>query len=331
MNFPRITIVTPSLNQGNYLEETILSVLDQGYPNLEYFIIDGGSTDQTQEIIKKYEHQLAGWVSEKDRGQSHAINKGLEKASGNLFNWLNADDVLEPGALQKVALEFATGGFDVIFGWCRHFSDSSKDTLAIGKTSLYPSFEKTMAYYSMGQPSHFYKTEHVRFLGGLNQSLNYAMDMDQWFRYLLINGTVRVKFIDDVLAHFRLHEHSKTNKDNLEFKRERMAIYRTILMQNDPPVFLLDYINRFREVKGYEPKWQLENINVELLIAYFAERLFDDFYAQRDYQNCRNCLKLIYQFKKTKNAKLLRRFLRVGIFDDDTLNFMRKLKSRLSR
>ncbi len=102
--YPGISIITPSFNQGRFLEEIILSVLEQGYPNLEFMIIDGGSTDQSVEIIKKYEPYLSFWVSEEDQGQTHAINKGFKRASGELINWLNSDDMLVEGALEKLAL-----------------------------------------------------------------------------------------------------------------------------------------------------------------------------------------------------------------------------------
>ena len=98
---PKISIVTPSFNQAEFLEQTIESVLSQGYPNLEYFVMDGGSNDRSVEIIKKYESHLAGWVSEKDRGQSHAINKGLNLSTGDVFNWLNSDDYYEQAVRRK--------------------------------------------------------------------------------------------------------------------------------------------------------------------------------------------------------------------------------------
>lgn len=305
--------------------------MEQDYPNLEYIIIDGGSTDQTLDIIKKYEDRITYWVSEKDSGQSEAINKGLERATGNLFNWLNADDILEPDALRQVALEFATKDVDVIYGWCRHFNNKSKATLALGKTNVQYRVEKTMAYYSMGQPSHFYNTEVVRELGGVNNALHYAMDMDLWFRYLVAHGVDKTVFIDNILSHFRLHEHSKTNKDTIEFKRDRMAIYSSLLKNADMPDYLVKYFKRFKEVEGYHPEWPEGEFRANILMAYTAERLFDDFYAQRDYENCRNCLKTVFEYKNTKNSKLLRRFIRVNAFNDDTLNFMRKLKNRLTR
>src|SRR5215468_4067920 len=102
MDHPKITVVTPSHNQGQYLEETIISVIGQGYPNLEYIIMDGGSTDNSVEIIKQYEPWLAYWVSETDHGQSHAINKGFLRSSGQIFNWLNTDDQLSLGTLEVI-------------------------------------------------------------------------------------------------------------------------------------------------------------------------------------------------------------------------------------
>src|SRR5437667_5688340 len=117
MSLPRISIVTPSYNQGKYLEQTIRSVLDQGYPNLEYIICDGGSTDISVEIVKKYSDRLAWWCSEKDRGQSDAINKGWRRATGDILAYLNSDDVLLPGAIERVVRAFQqTPSAGVVYG-----------------------------------------------------------------------------------------------------------------------------------------------------------------------------------------------------------------------
>src|SRR3954447_1857975 len=116
MSLPRITIVTPSFNQGRYLEQTICSVLDQKYPNLEYIICDGGSTDESVSVIKKYEKHLTYWCSEKDRGQSHAINKGFDRATGDIYAYINSDDYFEPGTFDRVAEAYQAGGRFIV-GW----------------------------------------------------------------------------------------------------------------------------------------------------------------------------------------------------------------------
>ena len=123
--WPRISIVTPSYNQGQFIEETIRSVLLQGYPNLEYIIIDGGSTDNSVEIIKKYSPWLTYWVSERDRGQSHAINKGFEHASGDILGWLNSDDMLAMGSLRRVAEISVETGCDVLSGACAMIDENA--------------------------------------------------------------------------------------------------------------------------------------------------------------------------------------------------------------
>ena len=112
-DWPKISIITPSYNQGIFIEETILSVLDQNYPNLEYIIMDGGSTDNTVDIIKKYEDRITYWISEKDNGQSDAINKGFHKSTGDILHWLNSDDVLVPRALNML-VEYLSNNPDII-------------------------------------------------------------------------------------------------------------------------------------------------------------------------------------------------------------------------
>ena len=187
--YPTISLVTPNYNQGKFLEKCIRSVLSQNYPHLEYIIIDGGSTDNSVEIIKKYENKLTYWVSEKDDGQADAINKGLKHVTGNIFNWLNSDDYFEPGALLKCAEAYEKEPSAV--GWvggCRRI-DSNGRVLTV----IYPN---GMDRENIGQnwngrqfyqPSCFLSTKRVKEVGGLNPDLYIALDLDLWIR-ILENG-----------------------------------------------------------------------------------------------------------------------------------------------
>jgi len=187
--WPTISIVTPNYNQGKFLEKCIQSVLSQNYPGLEYIVIDGGSTDESVEIIKKYENKIKYWVSERDDGQADAINKGLRHATGEVFNWLNSDDYLEPGALLKCAEAYEKEPSAV--GWvggCRRI-DSNGRVLTV----IYPN---GMDRENIGQnwngrqfyqPSCFLSTKRVKEVGGLNPDLYIALDLDLWIR-ILENG-----------------------------------------------------------------------------------------------------------------------------------------------
>ena len=155
--WPKISIITPSFNQAIYLEETIRSVLLQGYPNLEFFIIDGGSNDGSVDIIRKYEPWLAGWVSEKDSGQSEAINKGFSRCTGEIFNWLCSDDLLTPGALAVVAAGFAEDkNCDVLAGacFCQYDEEPQKSEARSAKVD---GWEKFPWHAAIWQPSCFFK------------------------------------------------------------------------------------------------------------------------------------------------------------------------------
>ena len=208
---PKITIVTPSLNQGHFIDETIRSVLGQGYPNLEYIIMDGGSTDNTVDILRTYSDRLT-WTSEKDKGQSHAINKGLQIASGDIVAYLNADDLLLPGALKKVAQEFQRdSNLMWVTGRCRIINEAGQETrklITMYKNLLlrlhHPSLLLITDYIS--QPATFWKAEVYRNLGPFEESLHYAMDYEYWLRLIEKHP---LGIIPEDLAAFRVHPQSK--------------------------------------------------------------------------------------------------------------------------
>lgn len=205
--WPKISIVTPSYNQGQFLEETIRSVLLQGYPNLEYIIMDGGSTDNSVEIIKKYEPWLTSWVSEKDNGQADAIHRGFEKATGEIIGWLNSDDYLLPRALKAVGAEFAHDldlEFVIGAGIC---------VLECGKlnSKIYAIPQDFISLMCVGQlfmqMSSFWRASIYREVGGLDTSLHFAFDYDLFLR---LAHKRTPKYIEKQISAFRVHSMSKT-------------------------------------------------------------------------------------------------------------------------
>lgn len=210
--FPKISIVTPSYNQAQYLEETILSLIRQNYPNLEYIIIDGGSTDQTLDIIKKYEQHVTFWISEKDRGQTHAINKGLKYCTGDVFNWLNSDDILTQGALYKIGQVFMAQQPFVFCGRVSRIDEKGAKLSEGSHTYVGDSLAQTAGFYSIAQPGMFYATKILSHLIPLSEVLHYSMDLELWVRYLLSFKDSFEKIItsDTEIASFRLQNASKT-------------------------------------------------------------------------------------------------------------------------
>src|ERR1035437_7173425 len=207
MDLPKISIVTPSFNQGKYLEKTILSVIGQNYPNLEYIIIDGGSTDNSVEIIKKYEKHLAYWVSEKDNGQADAANKGLKISTGEIIGWLNSDDTYLPNALLKVAEYFQIyPEYDVIFG-NQVLTDSCGKYLRI-KHELPYNYHRLIYHMYQSQPATFFKRNIIQKIGYLDAALYYTLDYEFFLR---MGKICRVKHIATLFATYRLHSNSKSS------------------------------------------------------------------------------------------------------------------------
>jgi glycosyltransferase involved in cell wall biosynthesis len=206
---PRITIVTPSYNQGSFLEETIRSVLLQGYPDLEYVIVDGGSTDESVSIIRKYEPWLTHWISEKDRGQADALGKGLRLATGEIGAWLNSDDLYLPGTLHRVAHRFRKAPFpDVVFGNLYLADENSRIVDEFRKT---PFLRLGFLYgvFFIHQPASFWRLSMLRQIGGIDPEFTFEMDTDLLFRF--VRAKARFSFVRVFLAAFRLHPSSKTS------------------------------------------------------------------------------------------------------------------------
>lgn len=231
MKHPRISIITPSLNQGEFIEETILSVLSQEYPCLEYLVMDGGSSDNTIRVLEKYSNKIK-WVSETDNGQTNAINKGLQLTDGSIVGYLNADDLLLPGSLWKVAGVF-TQHPDVMWtiGKCRIIDGKNNEIRK--PITRYKNFLLKLGGFPLlvmtnyiSQPSTFWRRDVLDAVGFLDESLHFVMDYDYWLRLYFRYPPV---FIPDYLASFKIHPASKTTSTghrNVYIEEEKRVIRR---------------------------------------------------------------------------------------------------------
>jgi glycosyltransferase involved in cell wall biosynthesis len=207
----KVSIITPNYNQVNFLEYTIQSVLNQTYRNLEYIIIDGGSSDGSNNIIKKYQRHLSYWVSEKDTGQSVAINKGFRKCTGDIIGWLNSDDLYLPGTLEYVADYFNSNpGIDFLYGNIDIIDESGENIFTYKELQFDKKMGALLGYGQIiPQPSAFWRKKVLNKVGYLNEEFHYKMDSEYWSR---ISDYFKVVHVNKTLAKFRLHSASKTNK-----------------------------------------------------------------------------------------------------------------------
>jgi len=292
MDFPKISIVTPSYNQGQFLEQTIDSVLSQNYPNLEYFVMDGGSSDDSLRIIKKYESHLTAWVSEKDRGQSHAINKGLSRCTGEVFNWLNSDDYYARDTLKKVGEYFSDPRTQVLCGRSRVFGEGRTDGVTLGTDIYSNNLSKTIGCARIDQPETFFRKNRIDFVGPLNENLHYVMDREFWVRYLIGFGLEGIVEIPDVLVNFRLHQDSKTISKTPIFTQERDSMYYTLAHQ----IGEVKTMEHFR--KNFEGLQRFDSLFFEITqkkliiesIQYFFVLKADELYFQRKFSKAKNMI-----------------------------------------
>jgi glycosyltransferase involved in cell wall biosynthesis len=252
-SYPKISIITPSLNQGQFIEATIRSVLSQGYPNLEYIIMDGGSSDNTLDVLRSYSDRVK-WISEKDKGQTDAINRGLQMASGEIMAYINADDLLLPGALVKVTQAFQRDSSLMwMTGRCRIIDENDRETrklLTAYKNLLLRIHHRSLLLITdyISQPATFWRAEVFRKLGPFDESLHYAMDYEYWLR---LSFDFPLVVIPEYLAAFRVHPQSKNT--NVGHKDVYIDEEKSIINQytNSKPLRSLHDIHRWLMTTAY--------------------------------------------------------------------------------
>jgi len=236
-NYPKISIVTVSYNQCQFIEENILSVINQDYPNVEHIIIDAGSTDGTLEILKKYDKHL-NWVSEPDKGQSDGLNKGFRKATGDIIGWINSDDCLAPGALKKVGNFFKEHPDEIAVTGDQAYIDEAGNQQSIVKSKPYSYDYLVNHAIGVTQNSTFFRRLVFDKIGYLDESLHYAMDHELFIR---IASLKEIPYIPETLAYFRIQEDAKTAKGRYYFSRELIKIRKKYNGSLMSPAIRTDY------------------------------------------------------------------------------------------
>lgn len=246
----KISIVTPSFNQGEFIERTLQSVLTQDrFPHeLEYVVMDGGSTDQTVDVLKHYTGQIA-WQSEADRGQAHAVNKGLQASSGEIIGWLNSDDIYYPGTLKKVSEFFAAHrDVDVVYGDANFIDREDR------VTSLYPTEKWSLQHFKsrcyISQPATFFRRGAVEKYGLLDENLHFCMDYEYWLRMALQGASIA--YLPGILAATRVYPETKTSSGYLKANLEAIQMLKKHLKDIPPEWVVSNGGALIRSKYGYQ-------------------------------------------------------------------------------
>jgi len=311
---PKISVIIPSFNQGAFIEETLKSLIDQRYEALELIVIDGNSMDGSMEIIKAYDHIITYWISEKDSGQSEAINKGFAKATGDIITWLNSDDCYEPGTLQRVAVAFeADPALDVLHGKALLFGKGVTSKV-IGPDKDIP-LHGYFSYMRFPQPSSFLRHQTLKQVLPVNNTLHYAMDFELIVKLILRGASI--KRSGELFSRYRLHPSSKSN-DSLAFMKE----------------WSLVIANAFYTLPGgreyLDHMLSLELVSKEMLVQYpnalqFNEEELQDVFLQ----HINTCYHFNYRALNREACQKISDFLRTDFPSFYSANNYRKYNNRL--
>lgn len=303
--WPRVSIVTPSYNQGQFIEESIRSVLLQGYPDLEFLIIDGASTDGSVDIIRKYGPWLAYWMSEPDRGQSHAINIGLERSTGRLFNWHNADDVLTPNSLATTAAAAVrypsasyVHGYRIVIDSQSNVLCDTKHTLGC-KTDFVPELTRSVSNLKGGcQPGCLMDQTLVVELGMVDEDLHYIMDVDLTLRLALVRPPL---YIGHPVVYSRVYPDVKSCSWNAQRAKERLILARKLFSRTDLPPAVWE-LRREAFAAAHRFAWRCY-AEAKMYRSALWHVLHDIFYSPRGGWGTRRAI--LYKLDSLKQEKVL--------------------------
>ncbi len=261
---PLVSIITPSYNQGAFIRETIDSIRAQDYPNIEYIVIDGGSTDSTLEVLKSYGSKLR-WISEKDQGQSDAINKGFTMASGEIFAWLNSDDTYLPGAITKIVKAFESQPETGVVYGKTHYTDHTGKVIGQYPTARFD-LKGLASTNSICQPSTFFKRSAWERANGLDLSLVFTMDYDLWIRFA---KTENFLYISEFLSTYRFHDEAKTTAAKFYFAMHKEILETVMRNFNFAPANrVYAYCNHLIKEKTFLKTDSFLTITLSILLSF---------------------------------------------------------------
>lgn len=258
--FPKLTVITPSYNQADFLERTILSVLNQNYPNLEYIIVDGGSTDKSVDVIRKYEKYISWWVSEKDRGQVHAINKALEKATGEYISFQNSDDVYFPDTFRLFGEAARKNADDILYGDL-YMITTDDEVTEILKTTSYNLNCQILEGMQIHNQSLFFRRSLVEKYGLFDESYRFAFDYEFITRYTA-EKTTTIRKVEGLAGALRVHADAKSSTIASVGKEEHLRVQKMYLTENaSAPLNKIRYLScRIRKVAYFALRFDFQYI-----------------------------------------------------------------------